>query len=351
MPLPGNFNSAYDQLSAVLAEEFVPYADDSFFKAAAIIARAWEEAEQRSPGRYLAADIISSDNANAGVFGPYDIIPQDPQAILSTATFPWSWSTCSIQGDYQTLRSVQGSNVRLDWVATQLQTGLASVAKNVNIDMGNTALLGGKGRNLGTGINWLSVIDAADNGVNVNTYGSISRTGTGSFANWQGQSIGNVAATLPNSGIGSASNDPAWKWFAQIHTACALGQEGVTDWFTTKNGVSSYMNVQAANQRVSPGDVAEIGFADAFLFNAPMCGDDYLYNPNNGTNIGCNYYGINMGHTHLFYFGKKGYDYIDWMFTNQAISKVARYVTMGQLASTESRLNGILNNINALINL
>ncbi len=335
----------------MLAETFLEYADDSFFKSAAVVSRGWEESVRVDPGRYLAFDIISSDNQNAGVFGPFDVIPQDPQAILSTGNQQWSWYTCSIQMDYQTLASAQGRNQRLKPVATQLQTGLASIAKNLDIDLTNTSALGGKGRNLGTGVNALSVIDACDNGTNTNNYCGITRTGAGSFANWQGQNIGSASTPLALSGLGNATNDPAWKWYAQIFTLCTIGDQGPTDVVTSKSGVSSYMNVQAANQRVSPGDSAEIGFADAFLFNAAMYGDDYLYFPTNSGSIGCNYYLLNMGHTSFFYFGKKGYDFIDWMDTQNVIAKVCRYVTMLAFVATEPRLNGALQNINALINL
>ena len=346
--MAGSLNTAYDQLSGALAEGFLDYADDSTFKSNAILARGWEEAVQVDPSRFLAADIISGDNANAGVFGPYDTILQDPQSIISTAAFQWSWYTCSVQLDYQTLRSVQGRNQRLNIVATQLQTGLASVAKNMDIDLGNYAPSAGtKGRNLGTGFNALSVIEASDDGTLDVTYGAISRTGAGSLATWQGQ----VLKTLTSGNIGTSTNDPAWKWYAQAYNNCSIGQEAPTDVFTVKQGISSYMYVQAANQRVSPGDTMQIGFGGAMLFDALMSADDYMFYPTQSTSNGANYYLINMGHTHFFYFGKKGFDFIDWIDSQQVVSKIARYVTMMQFASTEPRLNGQLLNINWLTNL
>lgn len=350
--MPGSLNTAYDQLSGALAEGFLDYADDSTFKSNAILARGWEEAVQVDPSRFLAADIISGDNANAGVFGPYDAIVQDPQSIISTAAFQWSWYTCSVQLDYQTLRSVQGRNQRLNIVATQLQTGLASIAKNMDIDLGNYApSAGAKGRNLGTGFNAISVIEASDAGALNNTYGAISRTGSGSLASWQGNVTGNSGSTLTNANIGAAANDPAWKWFTILYNTCSIGQEAPTDVFCVKQGIAAYMNVQAANQRVSPGDTMQIGFGGAMLFNALVSADDYMFFPVNGANSGVLYCAINMGHTHFFYFGKKGFDFIDWIDSQQVVSKIARYVTMMQFASTEPRLNGQLWNINQLQNL
>lgn len=318
------------------------------------MARGFQEAVAVDPGRFLAADIISSDNANAGVFGPYDSITQDPQSIISTAAYQWSWYTCSVQLDYQTLKSVQGRNQRLNIVATQLQTGLASIAKNADIDLGQSTgtsnPTGVKGRNLGSGFNALSVIDASDDGTVTNTYGAISRTGSGSFANWQGYNI----RTLTQNNIGSSTtNNPAWKYFANLIQGTSIGQESPTDVFTTRSGVGAYMFVQAANQRVSPGDTMQLGFSGAMLFNSLMSGDDYLFAPTNnaGSSTGANYYALNMGHTHLFYFGKKGFDFIDWIDSQQVVSKICRYVTMFQFASTEPRLNGqmlFLNNLSSL---
>lgn len=349
--MAGSLNAAYDQLSGALSEGFLDYADDSFFKSNAILARGWEEAVQVDPSRFLAADIISSDNANAGVFGPYDSITQDPQSIISTATYQWSWYTCSVQLDYQTLRSVQGRNQRLNIVATQLQTGLASIAKNIDIDLGQstgtTNPTGVKGRNLGTGFNALSVIDASDDGTVTGTYGSISRT---TFTNWKGYNI----RSLTQNNIGSSTtNNPLWKYFANLYQGASIGQEAPTDVFTTKGGVAGYMYIQAGNQRLSPGDTMQLGFGGAMLFNALMSADDYLFAPTNnaGTSTGANYYAINMGHTHFFFFGKKGFDFIDWIDSQQVVSKIARYVTVLQLASTEPRLNGqmlFLNDITSI---
>jgi hypothetical protein len=354
--VPGPFNPAYDQLSSALAEGFLAYADDNFFRSTAIIARMFEEAERTDEARFIAANIITSDNPNAGVFGPTDPVTQDSVSIISTAAFPWSWYVCSIQLDYQTLRLNQGRNLRLNLVATQLQNGLASIVKNASLDFGQSVGLsqpaGVKGRNFGTGQNAFSIIDASDDGTVVNVYGGISRQGAGAYPFWSGYDI----RTLAQNSIGTASNNPAWKYFTNLYQGCSIGDQAPTDVFSTRAGVAAYMNIQAPNQRVSPGDEMQIGFSAAFLFNAYMFGDDYVYFPqNNGTppGNGANFYALNIGHTHCYYAGKKGFDFIPWMDSQQgAVTKIARYIMLTQLLSTQPRLNGqllFLNDITTIV--
>lgn len=340
-----SYNTAFDQLSASLAEGFLPFVDDNIGVSNMVFQEGWEHAKSVPPSRFLAANIRTSRNQNAGAFGEFDNPDADPQTILSTAAYTWSWYVCSIIMSYQLLRSVQGKFQRINLIATQVEDGVEALSNVIGTDLTNYST---KGKNFGSGYNALGIVEASDPGTTVNLYGGITRTGTGSFANWPGQSVGG----LSSSNIGSGStNDPAWRLFVLLYTACSIGGEYPDVVYTTKEGIEAYMYVQAANQRVSPGDAMQVGFSGAWLFKAKVMGDEHIINPTRSTFYGANYFAINHNHTGFYYFGKKGFDFIDWVDAKDVVGKLSRYVTVLQYVSTQPRLNGQLLYVNQLVNL
>lgn len=312
--------------------------------------RSWETAQKVDPSRYLAANILTSKNANAGAFGSYDTVKQDPQTIISTAAWPWSWYVVSVNLSYQEVRSIQGPNERTNLVSTQLQNAIGSISDTMGTDLTSLA----KGNNFGTGYNSLGILEAADDSTNVATYGGISRT---AFTNWKA-----FAIFLATTGIGNTTNDASWQLFTRLYVGASVGAEAPTVVFSSKDGIAAYMFLQGAtgnngmNQmRVAPMDEANLGFSGAMLYRAEMVADDHIANVS-GTGggagkTGCLYAAINENHTMFYYFGKKGFDYIPFVDQQGVVGRIARYVTVEQYASTQPRLNGQLNGSNTLANL
>jgi len=345
--MANSYNSSYDQLSVALAETFRTVVDDNVFISNMVFERNWEDAERVEPGRYLALPILTAKNQNATAFGQFDEVPSSPQTILSVGTFPWSFYVATIQMDYQTVSLNRGQNVRADLIASQLETAVASLGDVMGTDLTNAT----KSPATQNAVSALGILEASDDGTNFNTYGNITRTGSGSFANWQGNDI----RTLTTGNIGTATNDPTWSLFTQLYTNCSVGAQTPTEVYTDKQGISSYMYVLSPVQRVTPGDMANIGFAGARLFGADMLADDHILAPTNTTKLGVNYIAINRRHTKFYYpgtnKGDKGFDFIPWLDSGTTVAKLARYVTAFQYASSQPRLNGQLLNVNQLANL
>lgn len=338
-------NTAYDQLSSSVAENFLDYIDDNVFVTNMVFQRGWEEAESVDAGRFLAVNIVSSKSTNAINFGQYDPVPTNAQSLISTATFPWSFYIVSIIIDYQTLRiNAQNKNMRADIVSSQLDIAVASVADLCGFDLTSaTKQAGGP-----TGQPALGIVEASDDGTTTNNYGNITRTGGGSFAQWKG----NVNSSLLSSGIGTPTNDAPLSKFYDVYTNCQQGAQAPSDVYSTKQGLAAYAFSMQAAQRFVPMDTANAGFGGIQFFNAMLWADDHIVNPTNSTNIGCNYFFINRFHTKFFYFGKKGFDFIDWVDApNNMVAKQARYATVFQMASSQPRTNGQLKNVNAVGNL
>lgn len=338
-----NYNAAYDQLSAAMAEVFLPSVDDNVFVSNLLFQNSWEEAERADEGRTLNVDIISGKNQTATAVGQFDEISSSPQQILSVASFPWPFYVVSVAIDYQSLKINRGKNARVKLVAVQIQAGIASLADACGIDLTNTT----KGPSTANGINSLGILEATDDGTNTNLYGNILRTGAGSFANWGG----NCQRKLLSSGIGSASNDAPYALFYDVFTKCTQGAETPTDVYTTKGGVSAYMFAQQSQQRVAPMDIANAGMGGANIFGASMWADEHFTAPTNGANIGANYYYQNRRHTRFFYMGDKGFEFFPWVDLPNRLGKVARYVTGFQFASSQPRTGGQLVNVNTVGNL
>ena len=343
MPFAPNAN--LDQFAVSLAEEFRQVVDDNVFLSNTVMQDNWPDAEERDPGRWLAVPILTAKNSNAIAFGQYDVVPAAAQTILSAATFPWSFYVSSINLSWQELRMIQGSNMRVDLVAAQLETAIASM----NDLMGNDLCTLTKGAHTANGVNSLGIVEATDNGTLINNYGNILRTGANSFANWQG----NVISKYVLAGLGTSANDPSPGAFYNAYTACTQGRQSPTDVYTTKQGIATGMNMLQPQQRLAPGDVANPGYGGFALFGAWVKADDHIVAPTYTTYIGANYYFLNRHHTHLYYMGpRKGSEFIPW--TNNAdgsIAQTCRYVIGFQYASSQCRTGGALQNLNVLANL
>ena len=339
-------NANLDQFAVSLAEDFRQVVDDNVFSSNTVMANSWPDSEQRPPGRWLAVPILSAKNNNAVAFGQYDVVPGAASTILSAATFPWSFYTCGLNMSWQELRMIQGPNERVDLVAAQLETAIASMNDVIGNDLCNYT---GKSKSTPNGVNAYGIVEATDNGTLVNVYGSISRTGTNSFANWQGQVNGKLVA----SGIGSAANDPSPALFYTTYTACTQGRQTPTNIYSSRQGVASYMYVLQAQQRFASGDIANPGFGGAALFGAVIEADDHIVNPVNNSNIGCNFYFINKNHTHFYHMGpKKGSEFIPWVANaDGSIAQTCRYVIGLQYASSQPRTGGSIPYVNTLSNL
>jgi hypothetical protein len=332
----------YDQESAMLAESFVPYVTDNVFQSNRTTKVAWDSALRVDEGRFLAVSLATAKNQTAQSFGQYDTLASGPQSMLAVAAFPWSWYQAAVTIDYQTLRLVRGPNMRVDNLTFQVQMAIASLADIIGGDLTNLT----KGPNSQTGVPALGVVEASDNGAAYNVYGNIARLGTNSFANWQGQ-----VTSLATTGIGNASNDASRAQLLRVYTACSIGDATPTHIFGNQQAVSSYMFTLDSQVRVSPGDSANPYLGNPHLLGAEVVGDNHFPQILNSASIGYNFYYMNMNHTRMFYFGFKGFDYVPWIDTPNALSKTSRYVTVFQFASDEPRLNGQYTGFNDLGNL
>lgn len=340
-----SYNAQYDQLSVTTAETFREIVDDNVFTSNTVFERSWSEAEKVAAGRYFVVPILTSKNQTATAFGMYDEVPAAPQSPFSAAQFPWSFYTTAVMLSYPELATNKGVNQRVDLVAGQLETAIGSLADLVGNDI---CVFSPKGAATATAINALGIVEATDDGTLVNSYGNITRTGSGSFPNWQGNDV----RKLLQSGIGNATNDASPSFFYNGYNLCVQGKQAPTEGYTSKQGVAAYMYSLQAQQRFSPGDVANPGFAGAALFNCLVMADDHIINPTQSSNIGCNLYLVNKRHTRFFYFDRKGVDFIDWVDSPQgSIAKLCRYVLSFQYASSQCRTGGQVLYFNSLGNL
>ena len=345
----------YDQLSAALAETFREYVDDNVFISNMVFQRGWQDAEKVDQGRFLSLPILTGLNQTAQSFGAYDEVNSSPQQELSVAAFPWSFYQAAVMLDYQTLSLNRGPNTRVNLIAQQLQTAIASLANVCGQDLcqyaGGTPTFGSKAAATPNAQSAYGIIEATDDGTVVNSYGNINRTGALSFINWAGNRI----AKLGQAGIGTAANDAPPSLFYALYNNCTQGLQTPTEVYTARQGVASYMFSLQAQQRLSPGDIANVGFAGAKLFAADVIADDHLLlgagSGGNTTALAANFFAVNRNHTRFFYFGEKGFDFVPWVDAQTVIAKICRYVTAFQFCSSQPRTGGQLLNVNVVFNL
>jgi hypothetical protein len=336
----------YDQLSAVLAESFAPYVSDAVFQSNRVVRVGWDYSQRMDEGRYLALPIMTAKNNTAQSFGQYDTLASGPQSIYSVAAFPWSFYQAGVTLDYITLKLVRGPNMRVDNLTVQIEDAIASLTDLFGNDLCSLT----KGASTASAQPMFGVIEACDNGSLVNVYGNIARTGTNSFANWQGQVI-----SLATSGLGTAANDAPRSLILRNYAATSVGDATPTHIFCHQQAVASYMFSLDAQVRVSPGDSANPYLGNPHLLGAEVVGDNHFipttYTSGSNTYIGYTLYYVNSNHTHFKYFGEKGFDFVPWLDTPNVLSKTSRYVWGGQYVSDNPRLNGYLGPINDLLNL
>jgi hypothetical protein len=297
-------------------------------------------------GRYLALPILTAKNNTAQSFGQYDTLASGPQSLYSVAAFPWSFYQASVTLDYITLKLVRGPNMRIDNLTTQIETCIASLTDLLGNDM--CSLTKGPSTQAATPIT--GVLEACDNGQLYDVYGNIARTGSSSFANWQGQVVSLVA-----SGLGTAQNDAPRSLFLRNYAACSVGDASPTHGYGHQQASASYMFSLDAQVRVSPGDSANPYLANPHLLGMEIVGDNHFlpttYVSGSNTYIGYTLYYVNSNDTKMFYFGEKGFDFVPWLDTPNVLSKTSRYIIALQYASDNPRLNGFVGPFNDLLNL
>lgn len=332
----------YDQLSSVIAEEFAPYVSDAVFQGNRIVRVLWDNAEKMNEGRWLSVPVLSALNDTAEWFGQYDTLSSGPQSLYSVASMPWSFGQVSVSLDYITAKLVRGPNMRVDNIATQVETGIGSITNLMGQDTCST----NKGRTTQHGINLTGIFEACDNGNTFDVYANIARQGTGSFTGWQG----NVTA-LTNGGIGTATNDASRGQILNTYTECVVGDAAPTHVFAHQQCVASYIFSLDSMIRVSPGDSANPYTGNPHTLGAQWIGDTHFDVYSNGTNVGYNMFFVNSTHTRYRYFGEKGFDYIPWLDTPNVLEKTCRYVVGLACLSDNPRLNGYYGPVNSLANL
>lgn len=336
----------FDQNSATLAETFAPWVSDTVFQANRVVRVMWDNAKKMDEGRFLALPLATGKNLTATNFGQYSTLPSGPQSIYSVAAFPWSWYTAAVTLDYITQRLNRGPNMRVDNTAAQIEDAIASLTDILGTDMCSLT----KAPGLPEGSPSLGVVEASDNGQLVNVYGNIARTGTNSYANWQGNVV-----SLAQSGIGTAANDVPLSLFTRNYTACTVGDATPTHILGNQQAIGSYMFAGQAQVRLSPGDSANPMLGNPWFLGAECVGDNHFLPVTRTaagiTYLGYNFYFVNANHTSMFYFGEKGFDFVPWIDTPNVLEKTCRYVIGFQCASDNPRLNGTLTNVNDLQNL
>ena len=336
----------YDQLSAMLAESFAPYVSDAVFQSNRVVRVAWDYAQRMDEGRFLALPVLTAKNNTAQAFGQYDTLASGPQSLYSVAAFPWSFYQAAVTLDYVTLKLVRGPNMRIDNLTTQIEVAIASLTDVLGNDLCSLT----KSPATQTANPITGVIEASDNGQLYNVYGNIPRTGTSSFANWQGQVVSLSAANL-----GTAQNDAPRSLLLRNYAACCVGDATPTHVFGHQQAVASYMFALDSQVRVSPGDSANPYLGNPHLLAAEVVGDNHFLATTNvtgsNTYLGYTFYYVNSNNTKMFYFGEKGFDFVPWLDTPNVLSKTSRYIIAMQYASDNPRLNGWLGPINDLNNL
>jgi hypothetical protein len=332
----------YDQASAILAESFAPYVSDAVFIGNRVVTVFWEHARKHDEGRFLAIPVLGQKNDTAEAFGQYDQLSSGPQSLYDVASMPWSWYQTAVSLDYITVKLVRGPNMRVDNLVVQQETAIGSITDLLGQDTCSVT----KGRSTQHGNNLVGIFEATDNGNTFDVYAQLARLGTGSLATWAGQVI-----SLPNSGIGTASNDASRSQILRNMAACVVGDASPSHIMGRQQAVASYMFTMDSQVRVSPGDSANPYLGNPHLLAAVWVGDDHFDVYSNGSSLGYNMFYVNADHLCYRYFGEKGFDFIPWIDTPNVLEKTCRYVIGFACCSDNPRLTGWYGALNDLLNL
>lgn len=193
-------------VAASAVDSYLPGLIDLFFNSNPVWIRMASKERVNYGGGDLIRQPILYDKLNAGSYSGFDTFDITRKPTKSVMQFDWSQYEVTLTVDGRTLLKTSGAGTRiLDLVEVEMETARLTLADL----LGGHLFLDGTGNG---GKDILGLIAAIDSGVNVATYGGISRTdGSAQATALIGQlntTGGTLALPLVNTAMGTATIQP-----------------------------------------------------------------------------------------------------------------------------------------------
>ena len=304
---------AYDVISSITNNVFIPVLADNVFTSNPLFILLHRKLKKLTGGGKIIQPINLKKSVTATSYSGADLLDIQFEQLIQSAEFDWC--------QYAETLAFTG----LDDLRNSGPAGIINLIR-ANVEIAEQSMRDKMGADIykdGTGNGGKAILGlaaAVDDGTNVGTYGTISRT---LFNTWKAQ-------YSANGGVGRALTLPV------LNSLFELGviDNSRPDLVLTTHGIfTRYMNLLQPNQRYTDTDVYNMGTPNLSYQQRPVVVDDQI------TSSPLHYiWMLNMRWMQLYVHAERNFRFVNFQQLPQQDAAVGKILWAGQLVCASPRL-------------
>lgn len=304
---------AFDQISAVTQQAFIPRLVDNVFNSNPLFARMYRRITLADGGTQIVLPILLNQTSTVDSYSGADEFAVTPSDEVNAAAFDWCqyYATIQLTG----LDDLKNSGDMA--VINLVKTKIVVAEKSLRDRMGHDLYADGTGNG---GKNLLGLAAAIDDGTNVASYGGISRT---TYPQWG-------AVYSANGGVGRALTLS----LMQTQFSRASKDNERPNLLLGTHGIyNKYMSLLQPGQRFMDGETASAGFQNLLYQGRPLVVDEQISTSPNHT-----LWMLNDKYFEFFVHRDRNFRFIPFQMLVKQDMVVAKVLFAGQLMCSSPRL-------------
>jgi hypothetical protein len=254
---------AYDNLSALTRDKYIPLLVDNIFDSNILTHRMLRKSKAAASGNKVLQPLEYGKADAKGFYSGYDVLDTSPTEVFTDAAYDWvqSYATISISGKEEAL------NDGPERVIDLLEAKVKNAEKSLK-DLFGTTLFG---TNTAVATGFLGLGAVVDN--SGNTIGGIDSS---TYTWWKAQEQAAGSDTFSTVAASSGANSIG-RELRKMYGACAVDSDVPTIAVTTQIVFDAYEESLSAQKRfgASSKSLADAGFQNLMYRNMPIVVDDH----------------------------------------------------------------------------
>ena len=304
---------SYDVISSITNNVFIPVLADNVFKSNPLFILLHRKMKKLTGGGKIIQPINLKKSVTAKSYSGADLLDIQFEQLIQSAEFDWcQYAETLVFTGLDDLRNSGPAGV-----INLIRANVEICEMSMRDKMGADVYGDGTGNN---GKNILGLAAAVDDGTNVGTYGTISRT---LFTNWKG----NYSA---NAGVGRALTLPLMN---SIFELAVIDNSRPDQILTTHGMFVRYLNLLQPNTRYMNTDIYNMGSPTLNYQDRPIVVDDQI------TSTPLHYmWMLNMRWMQLYVHAERNFRFVNFQQLPQQDAAVGKVLWAGQLVCASPRL-------------
>jgi len=264
---------AYDNLSALTRDKYIPLMIDNIFNSNVLTHRLLRKSKAAASGNKVLQPLEYAKADAKGFYSGYDVLDTSPTEVFTDASFDWvqSYATISISGKEEALND--GSERVIDLLEAKVKNAEKSIKDMFGDQLySNSDGVAASSPGVAGGFLGLQAIIDASDPASANI-GGIDR---GDYSWWAAKEAAAPSESYANL-VNPAHAEYIHKQIRNMYGQCSVGSDTPTMIVTTQVVFDAYEESLAAQKRFGASDksLADAGFQNLMYRGTPVVVDDH----------------------------------------------------------------------------